>query len=123
MHRRLRPWWLPLRATVLPAPPRAPAASYAAPYPREPRQLHVDHGYPRHDIIDHDYSPSVSASSTLAQKGYHPHEFLTGFVSNRSVCTTPTFQLWGDVSLSALAYGFFSSLTVCGAPAVTAGEC
>jgi hypothetical protein len=35
-HRRLRPWWLPLRATVLTAPPRAPAASCVAPYPRQP---------------------------------------------------------------------------------------
>jgi hypothetical protein len=46
----------------------------------------------------------------IGTKGYHPHEFLSGFLFSRSVCTTPTFQLRGDVSLSALAYGFFSSL-------------
>jgi hypothetical protein len=34
----------------------------------------------------------------------------------------PTFQLRGDVGLSALAFGFFSGLTVCDAPAMTAGD-
>jgi hypothetical protein len=47
----------PLHATVLTAPPRAPATSCAATYPRQPRQLHVDHDYPTHGIIDNDYSP------------------------------------------------------------------
>lgn len=44
------------------------------------------------------------------------------FRSSRSVCTAPPFQLRGDVSLSAPAFGSFSSLIVCGAPAVTAGD-
>jgi hypothetical protein len=34
----------------------------------------------------------------------------------------PTFQLRGDVGLSALAFGFFSGLTICDAPAMTAGD-
>jgi hypothetical protein len=67
-RRRLRPWWLPLRATVLTTPPQAPAASCAAPYPRQPRQLHVDHGYPTHGIFDHGYSPSSSVASTSARR-------------------------------------------------------
>jgi hypothetical protein len=54
----LRPWWFPLHSIILTTPPRASAASCAAPYPRQPQQLHVDHGNPTHDIIDNSYSPS-----------------------------------------------------------------
>jgi hypothetical protein len=70
------------------APPRAPAASCAAPYPRQPRQLHVDHGYPTSSTTT--IHPPVWLHGT---KGYHPHEFLAGFLSSRSVYTT--FQLRG----------------------------
>jgi hypothetical protein len=47
---------------------RASAASCVAPYPRQSRQPHVDHGYPTHDIFDHGYSPSSSVASTSTQR-------------------------------------------------------
>jgi hypothetical protein len=72
------------------APPRAPAASCASPYPRQPRQLHVDHGYPTSSTTT--IHPPVWLHGT---KGYHPHEFLAGFLSSRSVYITSTFQLRG----------------------------
>jgi hypothetical protein len=108
-RRRLRPWWLPF------APP---SSRRLLERPRLPVLLLT--------LGNLDSSTSTMATLRMASsttaihphlgfidintKGYHPHEFLTGFLSSRSVCTTPTFQLRGDVSPSALAYGFFSSL-------------
>ena len=44
-------------------------------------------------------------------------------LSSRSIRIAPTLQLRGDVSPSVPTFGFSSSLTVCSAPAVTAGGC
>jgi hypothetical protein len=117
-RRRLRPWWLPLRSTVLTMPPRAFEASCAAPYLRQPRQLHVATATLR----------TTSSTIDISTKGYHPHVLQADFLSSRSICTATTFQLRGAVgggvvSPSAFAFGLFSNLTVCGTPAMTAGEC
>jgi hypothetical protein len=64
---------------------------------------------------------TTSTSATSASKGYHLHVVLTGFLlqsqhSRHSDATTA-----GDVSSSDSSFDLYSSLTVCGAPAVTAG--
>jgi hypothetical protein len=55
--------------------------------------------------------------------GYHLHVVLAGFYSSHNIRTITTLQLRGDVSSSDFTFDLFSSLTVCGAPAVTAGGC
>jgi hypothetical protein len=65
---------------------------------------------------------TTSTSATLASKGYHLHVVLAGFCSSHSICAITTLQLRGDVSSSDSTFDLFSSLTVCGAPAVTAGD-
>jgi hypothetical protein len=55
----------------------------AAPYPQQPQQLHADHGYPMHDILD------------IVRKCYHLRQLLASFHFSHIVCTTPTFQLLG----------------------------
>jgi hypothetical protein len=48
------------------------------------------------------------------QKSYHWHELFVGFYSSRSICIVTSLWLRG-----MLVFGFFSSLTVCDAPATT----
>ena len=81
---------------------------------------YVDHGYPTHGILDHGYSPSSLATSTSAQRAIIRMR-LRQFLSSHSIRTAPTLCLRGDVSPLISIFGFFSSLTVCGAPTVTAG--
>nr|CAB3465524.1 unnamed protein product [Digitaria exilis] len=78
--------------------------------------LYVYHGYSTHGILDHGYSPSSSATSTSARRAIIRMSY-SPVLSSRSIRITPTFCLRGDVSPPAPAFGFFSSLTVCGAPA------
>jgi hypothetical protein len=66
---------------------------------------------------------STSTSATSATRGYHLHVVLAGFYSSHSIRVITTLQLRGDVSSSDFTFDLFSSLTVCGAPAVTAGGC
>jgi hypothetical protein len=54
---------------------------------------------------------TTSTSATSASKGYNLHMVLTGFYSSHSIC----------VSSSDSTFDLFSSLTICGAPAVTVG--
>jgi hypothetical protein len=65
---------------------------------------------------------SSSASSTSAQRATIRMSF-SPVLSSRSIRIAPTLQLRGDVSPSVPTFGFSSSLTVCSAPAVTAGGC
>jgi hypothetical protein len=65
---------------------------------------------------------STSTSATSATRGYHLHVVLTDFYSSHSIRAITMLQLRGDVSLSDFTFDLFSSLTVCGAPAVTAGD-
>jgi hypothetical protein len=64
---------------------------------------------------------TITTTSTSASKGYHLHVVLAGFYSSHSIRVITTLQLQGDVSSSDSTFDLFSSLTVCGAPAVTAG--
>jgi hypothetical protein len=66
---------------------------------------------------------STSTSATSATRGYHLHVVLAGFYSSHSIRVIMTLQLRGDVSSSDFTFDLFYSLTVCGAPAVTAGGC
>ncbi len=66
---------------------------------------------------------TISTSATSASKGYHLHVVLAGFYSSHSIRTITTLQLQGDVSSSDSTFDLFSSLTVCGAPTVTARGC
>jgi hypothetical protein len=66
---------------------------------------------------------STSTSATSATRGYHLHVVLGGFYSSYNIRAITTLQLRGDVSSSDFTFDLFSSLTVCGAPAVTAGGC
>jgi hypothetical protein len=73
--------------------------------------------------------PTTSTTTTTltsaisASKGYHLHVVLAGFFSSHSIRAIMTLQLRGDVSSSDSTFDLFSSLTVCGAPAVTVGGC
>jgi hypothetical protein len=66
---------------------------------------------------------TTSTMATSASKGYHLHVVLTGFYSSHSIHAITTLQLRGDVSSLDYTFDLFSSLTVCGAPAVTVGGC
>jgi hypothetical protein len=66
---------------------------------------------------------TTTSTLTSAIRGYHLHVVLTGFYSSHSIRAITTLQLRGDVSSSDFTFDLFSSLTVCGAPAVTAGGC
>jgi hypothetical protein len=65
---------------------------------------------------------TTTSTSTSATRGYHLHVVLAGFYSSHSIRAITTLQLRGDVSSSDFTFDLFSSLTVCGAPAVTAGD-
>jgi hypothetical protein len=65
---------------------------------------------------------STSTSATSATRGYYLHVVLAGFYSSHSIRAITMLQLRGDVSSSDFTFDLFSSLTVCGAPAVTAGD-
>jgi hypothetical protein len=65
---------------------------------------------------------TTSTSATSASKSYHLHVVLTGFCSSHNIRTITTLQLRGDVSSSDSTFNLFSSLTICGAPVVTAGD-
>jgi hypothetical protein len=64
---------------------------------------------------------TTMSTSTSATRGYHLHVVLAGFYSIYSIHAITTLQLRGDVSSSDFTFDLFSSLTVCGAPAVTTG--
>jgi hypothetical protein len=64
---------------------------------------------------------STSISVTLALKCYHLHVVLVGFYSTHSIHIIRTLQR-GDASSSDSTFSLFSSLTVCGAPAVTVDD-
>jgi hypothetical protein len=64
---------------------------------------------------------TTSSLATSASKGYHLHVVLTGFCSSHNIRAITMLQLWRDVSSSDFTFDLFSSLTVCGALAVTAG--
>jgi hypothetical protein len=64
---------------------------------------------------------TTSTSATSASKGYHLHVVLVGFYSSHSIRAITTLQLQGDVSSSDSTFDLFFCLTVCGAPAMTAG--
>jgi len=81
---------------------------------------YVNHGYPTHGILDHGYSPFSSATSTSVQRAIIRTR-LRQFFSGHSIRTAPTLCLRGDVIPLVSIFGFFSSLTVCSAPVVTAG--
>jgi hypothetical protein len=66
---------------------------------------------------------TTSTSATFASKGYHLHVVLVGFYSSHSIRAITTLQLRGDVSSSDSIFDLFSSLTICGVPAVTTGGC
>jgi hypothetical protein len=66
---------------------------------------------------------STLTSATLALRGYHLHVVLIGFFSSHNIRAVTTLQLRGDVSSSDSTFDLFSSLTICGAPAVIAGGC
>jgi len=92
------------------APPRAPTASYAATLSsatstalRRPRLSYARHLRPWLLALQLGYLD-------IGTKGYHPHELLAGFLSSRSIRTTPTLRLRGDVSPLAPASGFFSAV-------------
>jgi hypothetical protein len=63
---------------------------------------------------------TTSTSATSASKGYHLHVVLAGFYFSHSIHTITRLPLLGDVSSSDSTFDLFSSLIVCGAPAVTA---
>jgi hypothetical protein len=65
---------------------------------------------------------STSTSATSATRGYHLYVVLVGFYSTHSIRAITTLQLQGDVSSLDFTFDLFSSLIVCGAPAVTAGD-
>jgi hypothetical protein len=65
---------------------------------------------------------TTMTTSTSASKGYHLHVVLIGFYSSHSIHAITTLQLRGNVSSSDSTFDLFSSLTVCGAPAVTMGD-
>ena len=66
---------------------------------------------------------STSTSATSATRGYHLHVVLAGFYSSHSIRAITTLQLRRDVSSSDFTFDLFSSLTICGAPAVTVRGC
>jgi hypothetical protein len=66
---------------------------------------------------------STLTSATLALRGYHLHMVLVSFYSSHNIRAIMTLQLWGDVTSSDSTFNLFSSLTVCGAPVMTAGRC
>jgi hypothetical protein len=103
--------------------PRAPAASCAAPYPRQPRRLHVDHDYPTHGIIDHNYSPSSLVASTSAQRATIRMSYSSVFSPVAASAQHRRSNCGGMSVHRLIAFGFFSSVTICGAPTGTAGEC
>jgi hypothetical protein len=61
-------------------------------------------------------------SATSTSKGYHLHVVLADFCSSHNICAITTLQLRRDVSSSDFTFDLFSSLTICGAPTVTAGD-
>jgi hypothetical protein len=71
----------------------------------------------------HFSTATTTSTSTSAIRGYHLHVVLAGFYSSHSIRVITTLQLQGGgVSSSNFTFDLFSSLTVCGAPAVTAGD-
>jgi len=88
---------------------------------RQPQQLYVDHGYPMHSICDHASSPSRSATLTSAQRAtirmsYSPiFPPVAASTPHRRYDCGGVLVRWLQLSTSPVS--------VCGAPAVTAGEC
>jgi hypothetical protein len=65
---------------------------------------------------------SSLTSSILALRGYHLHVVLVGFYSSHNICAITMLQLQGDVRSSDSTFDLFFSLTICGVPAMTAGD-
>jgi hypothetical protein len=65
---------------------------------------------------------STLTSATLALRGYHLHVVLVDFYSSHNIRAITMLQLRGDVSSSDSTFDIFSSLTICGAPTVNAGD-
>ena len=108
-------------APMLTRRPLPPAAPWRLPRHRLPR-LDIDHGILRTATSTTAPPHTLSATSTNGTKGYRlleqPRWFpLQPRLRDASTVTTG----WGGVR--RLAFGFFSSLTVCVATVVTAGEC
>jgi hypothetical protein len=66
-------------------------------------------------------STTTSTSATSASKGYHLHVVLADFLLQSQHSRYHDAATAGDVSSSDSTFDLFSSLTVCGAPAVTVG--
>jgi hypothetical protein len=65
---------------------------------------------------------SILTSATLTLRGYHLYVVLIGFYSSYNLCAIMMLQLWWDVSSLDSIFDLFSSLTIYGTPAVTAGD-
>jgi hypothetical protein len=65
---------------------------------------------------------SILTSATLTLRGYCMYVVLVGFYSSYNICAIMMLQLWWDVNSLDSTFDLVSSLTVCGAPTVTAGD-
>jgi hypothetical protein len=65
---------------------------------------------------------TTSTSATSVSKGYHLHVVLAGFYSSHNIHAITMLQLCGMSIRWIPTFDLFSSLTVCGAPVVTAGD-
>jgi hypothetical protein len=65
---------------------------------------------------------SILTSATLTLRGYCLYVVLVGFYSSYNICTIMMLQLWWDVNSLDSTFDLVSSLTVCDAPTVTAGD-
>ena len=99
--------------------PLAPAAPWRLPRHRPPR-LDIDHGILRTAPSTTAPPHTPSATSTNSKKGYLLLEQPTRFPLQPRLCDASTVTTMG-VCVRRLAFGFFSSLTVCVATVVTAG--
>ena len=100
--------------------PLAPAAPRRLPRHRLPR-LDIDHGILRTATSTTAPPPTLSATSTNGTKGYRLLEQPRWFPLQPQLRDASTVTTVGGVR--RLAFGFFSSLTVCIATVVTAGGC
>jgi hypothetical protein len=65
---------------------------------------------------------ATSTSANSASGGYRLLRIHTGLFSSRNIRTLTTLRLRGDFNPSAPTFGLYSSLIVCSAPVVTAGD-
>ena len=107
-------------APMLTRRPLAPAAPRRLPRHRPPR-LDIDHGILRTATSTTAPPPTLSATSTNGTKGYRLLEQPRWFPLQPRLRDASTVTTVGGVR--RLAFGFFSSLTVCVATVVIAGGC